>query len=82
MKKEYISLWADSMSTWWVMSRGKKAADGTIEMKGTMVDVAGERPFRMVIRAQGDDLNEVEMYDTIPPAGEVQVMGITSRRKK
>ena len=82
MKKEYISFWADSMSTWWVTSRGKAAADGTIEMKGTMVDVAGERPFRMVIRPKSEDLHEVEMYDTIPPAGEVQVMGITSRRKK
>ena len=82
MKGEYTSIWADSMSTWCVTSRGKQGADGTIEMKGTMVDVAGERPFRMVIRPEGDDLTEVEMYDTIPPAGETQVMTITSRRKK
>ena len=82
MKEEYISLWADSMSTWWVTSRGKEAADGTIDLKGTMIDVAGERPFRMVIKPKGDDLTEIEMYDTIPPAGETQVMTITSRRKK
>lgn len=82
MKKEYISLWADSMSTWWVTSRGKEGADGAIEMKGTMVDVAGERPFRMVIHPKSDDLHEAEMYDTIPSAGEVKVMTITSKRKK
>ncbi|MFN0007857.1 MAG: DUF1579 domain-containing protein [Planctomycetota bacterium] len=82
MKKEYISLWADSMSTWWVTSRGKESADGTIEYKGTMIDVAGERPYRMVIHPKSDDLHEAEMYDTIPPAGEVKVMTITSKRKK
>jgi hypothetical protein len=47
-----------------------------------MVDVAGERPFRMVMHPKGDDLAEVEMYDTIQPAGEVKVMTITSKRKK
>jgi hypothetical protein len=70
------------MSTWWITSSGKESADGSIEMKGTMIDVAGERPFRMVIRGKSDDLHEVEMYDTIPPSGEVKVMTITSKRKK
>jgi len=66
----------------WYVSRGTKSADGSIDLKGTMVDVAGERPFRMVVRHKSDDLVEIEMYDTIPPKGEVQVMGITSKRKK
>ena len=82
LTQEYTSLWADSMSTWWITSRGKKAADGTIDMKGTMVDVAGTRPFRMVIHHRSEDLMEIEMFDTIPPKGEVQVMSITSKRKK
>lgn len=82
MTQEYTSLWADSMSTWWVESRGKKDAKGTIDFKGTMVDVAGKRPFRMVVRHPSDDLTEVEMYDTIPPKGEVVVMTITAKRKK
>jgi len=81
-KQEYISLWADTMSTWWITSRGKEGADGAIEFKGTMIDVAGERPFRMVIHPKSDDLHEAEMYDSIPPAGEVKVMTITSKRKK
>lgn len=82
MKQEYTSLWADTWSTWWITSRGKEGADGTLDMEGTMIDVAGERPFRMAIHHKGDDLHEVEMYDTIPPAGEVKVMTITSKRKK
>lgn len=82
MSQEYVALWADTMSTWWVTARGKKGADGTIEMKGTMVDVMGPRPYRMVMHPKGDDESETEMYDTIPPKGETLVMTITSKRKK
>ena len=82
MSQEYIAWWADSMSTWWVTSRGKKDASGAIDLKGTMVDIAGTRPFRMVIRYKDADTTESEMYDTIPPKGEVQVMSFTSTRKK
>ena len=82
MSKEYIAWWADSMSTWWVTSRGKKDASGAIDLKGTMVDLAGTRPYRMVIRFKDADTTETEMYDTIPPKGEVQVMAFTSTRKK
>jgi len=82
LKQEYTSMWADTMGTWWVTARGRKDASGKIDMKGTMIDVAGERPFRMVIQSKGDDLVESEMYDTIPPAGEVKVMSIVSKRKK
>jgi hypothetical protein len=82
LKQEYTSLWADSMSTWFVSARGQAGPDGAIEMKGTMVDVAGERPFRMVLRPQGDDAMEIEMYDTIPPAGDTKVMTVSSKRRK
>lgn len=81
-KQEYTSLWADTWSTWWQSTRGKETADGTIEMKGTMVDVAGERPFRMVISTKSDDHYETEMYDSIPPDGEVKMMTIVAKRKK
>jgi hypothetical protein len=79
MTGEYTSLWADSMSTWWTSSRGKAAADGSIDFRGTMTDVAGSRPFRMVLR-QGPDSGHMDMYDTIPPHGEVLVMTIDSKR--
>lgn len=82
MSKEYIALWMDSMSTWWVTTRGKKDKDGKLEMKGTMVDIAGSRPFRMVMQRKGPDLNEVAMYDTIPGKGEIEMMTIVSKRVK
>jgi len=81
MKNEYLSLWADSMSTWWVTSRGKEGADGKVEMKGTMVDMSGERPFRMVIHHKGPDAYSFEMYDTIPPHGEIVMMQCEAKRK-
>ena len=46
-----------------------------------MVDVAGERPFRMTIQHRDDGTVYSEMFDTIPPAGEVKVMEITSKKK-
>jgi hypothetical protein len=79
---EYTSMWADTMSTWWISTRGKKDADGAIDFRGTMKDVVGERPFRMVIQFESDDEVLVRMYDTIPPQGEVEVMQITSKRRK
>lgn len=81
MSGEYITFWADSMSTWWVTARGKADANGVIETKGTMVDVAGTRPFRMVMRRKPDGAIESEMYDTIPPQGDTLVMTISSKKK-
>jgi len=79
--QEYITLWMDSMSTWWISQRGKEAADGTLELRGTMVDVAGERPFRSVIRHLPDGSVTTEMYDTIAPHGEIQVMSIVAKKR-
>jgi hypothetical protein len=81
MKGEYISLWMDSFSTWWISARGKASADGTIELKGTMVDVAGERPYRQVIKHLPDGTVTTDMYDNIPGMGEVLVMQITAKKK-
>lgn len=82
MAGEYVSLWVDSMSTWPITARGKQNKDGTIEMKGTMVDAIGSRPFRMLIRGKSPDEAEIEMYDTIPPQGDVLVMTIIAKRAK
>ena len=79
---EYTSMWADTMSTWWVSSRGKENAEGVIDFKGTMKDVAGERPFRMEVHNVSADEVQGRMFDTIPPVGEVEVMQFTSKRKQ
>jgi hypothetical protein len=76
---EYTSLWSDSMSTWWISSRGQPGADGAIEYQGTMRDVAGERPFRMRVEP-GQDAIEARLYDTIPGHGELEVMRMHMRR--
>lgn len=77
---EYTAHWMDSMSTWSVSSRGRETQEGVCEMRGTMADLAGQRPFRMVIRRTSEDTAEMDMYDTIPPQGEVLVMSIRSTR--
>ncbi len=80
-KKEYVSIWLDSSSTWPILSRGQRDSKGALETRGTMIDVAGERPFRMVIEDNADGTTTGHMYDTIPPTGEVEVMQIHSKRK-
>lgn len=78
--QEYTSLWMDTSSTWWVEARGKRSADGTIEMSGTMKDIAGERPYRMRSWSKSPGVMESEMYDTIG-GREVLVMTTTSHKK-
>lgn len=78
--QEYTSLWMDTSSTWWVEARGKKSADGAIEMSGTMKDIAGERPYRMRSWSKSAGVMESEMYDTIG-GREVLVMTTTSHKK-
>lgn len=78
LKGEYTSLWMDSMSTWCITSRGKRGADGVVEFKGVMADLAGERPFRQTVKHEADGAIAMRMYDTI--AGkEVEVMRSVSR---
>ncbi len=80
--KESISLWMDTTSTWWVEARGQTNAAGVSEMRGTMKDVAGKRPYRMkVMPPAADGSVEHEMYDTID-GKEVHVMSYTARRKQ
>jgi hypothetical protein len=76
---EYVSIWMDSYSTWPMMMRGKEAKDGSIELKGTMTDVMGSRPSRMVIKPSPDHA-AIEMYDTAPGKGEVLMMKIDCQK--
>jgi hypothetical protein len=77
---EYIALWADTFSTWWVESRGKADERGVINLTGIMRDVAGVRPYRMVIAPQDDGTVHGEMYDTIE-GKEVLVMQFDGKKK-
>ncbi|TAJ18163.1 MAG: DUF1579 domain-containing protein [Planctomycetota bacterium] len=82
LTNEYTAVWGDSMSTWMVTSRGKEGPKGVFDMRGTMIDVAGQRPYRMVTTNKSPDERFIVMYDTIPPHGEIVVMEITSKRRK
>lgn len=78
--QEYISLWADSWSTWWTTSKGKEIEKGVIETEGMMNDARGEHPFRMLIHYREDGSIYSEMFDT-SASGEFKVMEITAKRK-
>ena len=79
LRGEYTSLWMDSLGTWWVESRGQQQPDGAIAYAGTLRDMTGERPFRMVTRHEPDGSFVTEMFDTID-GQELQVMTIVARR--
>ncbi len=81
--EEFHSSWRDNFSTWPTTSTGHWDAETkTLEMKGIMRDVADMdgRPYRMVSRMIDDDNFVADMYDTIPPHGDIKVMTITYTR--
>jgi len=77
--QEYISLWMDSNSTWWLEARGQKSADGVTTLSGTLRDSADERPYRTKTWTPAPGVVESETYDTID-GREVLIMSYTSRR--
>lgn len=80
LSKQFESHWMDTMSTWMIHSTGTVTEDGALEFKGTMTDVMGSRPFRMMMRDQADGSSTMEMYDTLPGGQEVLMMKATSKR--
>jgi hypothetical protein len=80
-KQEWNSFWTDSWSTWWVTSAGKDDGKGTSNFKGTMIDFAGERPFRMVIKHISANEHTGEMYDTMPDGKEWLCMTMHSKKR-
>lgn len=83
LTEEYQSLWFDSSSTYPSIAKGKVREDGRTELHGMMKDLITPqgRPYRIVITPKSNDHYLMEMYDTIPPAGEVMVMTIDYHRK-
>lgn len=85
-KKEFISVWADNVSTTMIRSTGTCNADGTeFNMSGTMDEpMTGERDkkFRHVWKVKSADEHTFEAYDNIPGKGEVRVMELVYTRVK
>ena len=84
-KKEYFSIWMDSMSTGVMMSTGKMDADGkTLNMKGSMPDpiTRSYKPTRSVETMPDANTRVMKMYDTWMDGKEYLHMEITYRRSK
>ncbi|RMH04055.1 MAG: DUF1579 domain-containing protein [Planctomycetota bacterium] len=82
-RKEFHSTWFDTSSTWKTTAVGSyDPATKTLEFHGTMRDIADMegRPYRMTTTEIDADHFVSEMYDTIPPQGEVKVMTIRYER--
>jgi len=82
-RKEYVSIWMDSMSTRPSISTGQKDENGVMTLTGLMIDPIspeGRRTKYVSMPLEGGRMM-MKMYDTIPPHGEVQVMEMTYTRK-
>jgi hypothetical protein len=82
-RKEYVSIWMDSMSTRPSISTGTKDEHGTMTLSGLMIDpISPEgRATKYVSSPLPEGRMLMKMYDTIPPHGEVQVMEMVYTRK-
>ncbi len=81
--KVFTSTWFDTSSTWPITATGTwDKTTRTLAMKGVMKDAANMdgRPYRHVTREIDEDHFVSDMYDTIPPVGDVKVMTIVYKR--
>jgi hypothetical protein len=86
MRKKYVSIWMDTMSTGIFVSEGTADASGKVfTYFGKMDDfMTGERDkvTRSVARVISDDEVVFEMYDRRPDVGEYKTMEIRYTREK
>lgn len=79
----YFNIWMDTLGTWPVHSRGATDESDVLVYHGRWKDTetpAG-RPFRTVVRRDGEEKWQLELYDTIDDA-EVKVLEATYTRRK
>jgi len=79
----YFNIWMDSLGTWPVLSRGASDEGDALVYHGRWKDVhtpAG-RPFRTVLKRDGNDTWQLDLYDTIDGA-EVKILEATYTRRK
>jgi hypothetical protein len=86
VKKEFVSIWADEMSTSILYTTGQCDSTGKVfTMFGSYTDPMSdmqEKKFRMVTRIISNDQHVNEMYDTAPDGKEFKSFEITYNRKK
>lgn len=81
---QYDAYWTDSFSTWFVKTSGGLDESGARVMDGLMIDMVSPegRPFRSVTTYRDADHYRTVMFDTIPPAGDVETMRMEFTRVK
>ncbi len=81
LAQEYWTIWIDSMSTGYTLSRGVKISENVIETHGSMHDAQTPdgRPTRSLIEHK-DGTVIFTMFDTAPDGSEMQVMEIEYTR--
>ncbi len=80
---EFTSMWVDSMGTGMFVSKGRRAADGTLTLRGGMSDGMGNTmPTRTVLTDRADGSVHMVMYAENPMAGpgESKMMEMVSTR--
>jgi hypothetical protein len=86
VKKQYQSVWLDSMTNQMMYSTGTASEDGkVITYTSTMDDVLTGRknvPIKMVLRKISDDKAVFEMYVTLPDGKEFKTMEMEYTRQK
>ena len=86
MRKEYVSIWLDSMSTGIMYQTGQPSKDGkSITYTGTCAcPETGElnKPCKTVIRYESDDRLVMDMYENVGKSDEFKMMEITYTRQK
>ena len=78
--EQYISVWADSMSTKLTLLTGNKDEQGDLVMTGTSTTPAGDAPMKIVSSWQDDNHMTDKFYDQTPEGTWVHSGTITYTR--
>ena len=80
--ERYWCLWTDNMSTGYWLSHGTETSPGTIELKGTAIDLLTPkgRPVRMTTITREDGSYTMKMFDLNQEQGEFQSMELLYSR--
>jgi hypothetical protein len=83
LEGNYFNIWMDTLGTWPVLSRGTKDANGVLRYHGRWFDThtPSGRPFKTVARRDGEDMWQLDLFDTID-GEEVKVLEATYTRRK
>lgn len=82
MRQQFQTVWIDSMSTGMGLQQGRLGTDGTTHLQGEHYDYKTPtgRPMRSELSAFGENVHEMEMFDTAPDGTEYVSMSFRYKR--